>query len=151
MTFDEFEKYVTEITDGQFVIREKLPPEQQRTPRSRQQKEYTKELSITWVTGGMRGGSCWGGEPRPMDDWEKDEEPEFEALDKVLEEICPNISFLVYKRLCQSVIEEDSRYEPDYYGNSTEYGIKKVNLRKLYDYMSSKDLIPETPRNSLSM
>ena len=151
MTFEEFENLVTEVTNAEFVIREKLPAEEQPTPRSRRTKEYTKELTVKWVTGGMRGGSCWGGEPRPMEDWEKDNEPEFEALDKVLETVCPNITFMQYKRICQSVIEEDFQYYPDYYGNSTDYGIKKVNIAKLYKELESRNLLPEEPKSGFSM
>ena len=151
MTFDEFEQLVTNITNGEFVIREKLPLDEQPTPRSRRMKEYTKELKVTWVTGGMRGGSCWGGELKPMEDWEKDKEPEFEALDKILEEICPNITFMQYKRICQSVIEEDSEYYPDYYGNSTEYGVKKVKLENLYKELNARGLLPDEPKSGFSI
>lgn len=141
MTFEEFEKEVTKLTNNRFVIREKLPPEQQPTPRSRRMREYTKELHIEWLTGGMRGGNCWGGEPQRIESWELDNEPDFESLDEVLEHFAPQITFMEYKRLNQVVVEEDSRFEPDYYGNSSEYTIKKVELKKLYKWLVEKNFI----------
>jgi hypothetical protein len=144
MTREEFEKKVTELTGGRFAIREKLPPEEQPTPRSRRMRTFTKEISVEWLTGGMSGGSCWGGEPRPLENWEKEKEPEFEDLDLLLEHFAPNITFMKYKRLNQNIVEEGFRYEPDYYGNSREYDIKKVSVNHLYDWLVENNYI-ETP------
>lgn len=104
--------------------------------------EPAEEIEIYWCTGGQSGGSCWGGEHYPVSG---DPEPEFEDLDQILEAVCPGISFLQYKRLCQEVIEfeEDAKGHggSDYYGNYRTYSAKKVNLRKLYDTLVEKGLL----------
>ena len=97
-------------------------------------------LELSWRTGGVTGGSCYGsvadipvtGEP----------EPEFVEFDKLLESICPDITFLQYKRICSECIKTDSRTENEYYGNSNIYGVKTVNLRELYDVLCSKNILP---------
>lgn len=87
--------------------------------------------SVEWRTGGMSGGNCWGDQPSYSVD--ADEVPEMTMLDEFLEEICPEITFLEYKRVMRELIESDSRTEYEYYGNHTNYGIRRVNFRKLYD------------------
>ena len=91
----------------------------------------TNYYSVEWRTGGMSGGNCWGDEPSYSVD--ADEVPEMTMLDEFLEEICPEITFLQYKRVMRELIESDSRTEYEYYGNHTNYGIRRVNFRKLYD------------------
>ncbi len=66
-------------------------------------------ISVDWTIGGLTGGSCWGGSADTART--ADPEPEFEDLDKILAEICPNISFLQYRRLCQAVIKTKDQTE----------------------------------------
>lgn len=96
-------------------------------------------LFLEWETGGIRGGSCWdtgeGHDPhRPYTT--DNPEPEFTDLDKILEDVCPNINFLKYKTLASKVITYSSRTQNEYYGNHTSYMIKKLDLTKLYDGLS---------------
>jgi hypothetical protein len=102
-------------------------------------REILEELSVRWVSGGQKGGSCWGSEG--LHDIEAEEEPEFEELDKVLEKVCPQISFLQYKRICSECIEKDSDCDNEYYGNWTKYSIKKVNLPKLFQTLKEKNFL----------
>jgi len=54
-------------------------------------------IELDWVTGGITGGSCWGGEAdQPI---ESEKEPDFSELDLILEEFAPNITYLQYKKL----------------------------------------------------
>ena len=52
-----------------------------------------------------------------------------------------DISYLQYKGIA-ALVEEGGRTEnTDYYGNTTDYSYKKLELRKLYDYLIEKDWI----------
>ena len=90
----------------------------------------------SWRIGGEQGGSCW-------DDGTEDHhcpitaspEPPMSDLDELLLKVAPNISFLVYRNLENKLLQRDERRESEYYGNWTEYGIKRINIKKLYDYL----------------
>lgn len=92
----------------------------------------SRDRVIRWTTGGMSGGSCWGDEPSPI---EAEPEPDIEFLDKLLEEFCPEITFIQYRKMMRLdglvVVTEGSDYE--YYGNYSRYSEKTVNLGILYD------------------
>jgi hypothetical protein len=104
--------------------------------------EPAEEIEIHWCTGGQSGGSCWGGQHYAVSG---EPEPEFQELDEILEAVCPHITFLQYKRVCQEVIvfEENAQGHggSDYYGNYRTYSSKTVNLRKLYDTLVEKELL----------
>lgn len=99
---------------------------------------HKDQLQIVWTTGGQTGGSCWdtgdpvyhpvGGQP----------EPEFEDLDRLLEALIPDLTFMQYKRLRRELVQVDERYRNDYYGNYTNEATKTVELRQLYNYMLDK-------------
>lgn len=101
-------------------------------------KNQTKEIKIEWTIGGMFGGNCWGDEPK----WtvEPDPEPEFEELDKVLEAVCPTVTFLKYKKLLTKIkYTSESSYE--YYGNYTTYGIKTISVEDIWDFLKENDYV----------
>jgi len=98
-------------------------------------------LHCRWVSGGSTGKSCWGGDARPVDPDRESEELE-ESLEKILTKICPNMTFLQYKRLCRDLIEYgESGDGGDYYGNYYDYGTKWLELQKLYDRLRTLELI----------
>lgn len=71
------------------------------------------------------------------------EEPEnFDELDKLLEEACPNITFLQYKRIITPLIEQLSRDIVDYY-TSGEEGYWSINCDKLYNALLENGIIKE--------
>lgn len=84
-----------------------------------------------WNIGGQSGGSCWGtdhhatsGEP----------EPDFVELDTILVEVCPEISYLEYKKLMRELkLVEASDRDNDYYGNYDDYAIKAIQIVDLYE------------------
>jgi len=85
-----------------------------------------------YKTGGVTGGSCW---ERNMRNYKNDEpRPNWEALDKVLTELCPNITYLQYKAIEQLVINANESDE-DYYGNREEYDIWYLPLETLYEHL----------------
>lgn len=100
-------------------------------------------VKIEWVTGGVTGGSCWddGGGPDPHESFGGEIEPEFEALDKILTSLSPEISFLKYKAIINACVKIDDRTENEYYGNYTTFRTKKVVLRDLYEKMQELSLI----------
>lgn len=108
-------------------------PEQTAWNNRHPEKAFFEE---SWRTGGEQGGSCW-------DDGTEDHhcpingdiEPPMTDLDELLLKVAPNISFLVYRNLENKLLERDERCENEYYGNYTNYGIKRINIKKLYDYL----------------
>jgi hypothetical protein len=98
-------------------------------------------LYVEWSTGGISGGSCWeSSDPQP---YTSNSQPkELAILDAILEEICPNISFLQYKNLTSTLVKCDTRSECEYYGNQTDYATKSVDVKDLYDYLSNKGFLP---------
>ena len=102
---------------------------------------YECYLYIRWNTGGISGGSCWddGTEDRHYHTT-GEHEPNFDSLYQLLELVCPKITFIQYNILMSKVLEVDSYTDYEYYGNSTNYCIKTVNLGKMYDIMSEMRL-----------
>lgn len=102
-------------------------------------------LLVQWMTGGINGGSCWDDGERNLYSMEGEPEPTFSALDTILDQLCPNITYLQYRKLINdtspSLVEYDSYTQNEYYGNSTTYGYKKVVLRRLWDRLNELGLI----------
>lgn len=103
-------------------------------------KYYVEQgcISETWTTGGITGGNCWGGSADlPV---RSDPEPEFTDMDRILEALCPTISFLQYKKLVQELVSYNSKTNYEYYGNYYEYSTKTINLKQLEEYLITKQL-----------
>ena len=96
----------------------------------------------TWTTGGMGGGSCW-------DDGTEDHhhaisgsiEPPLADLDALLLRVAPNISFLLYRNLENTLLRRGEYSENEYYGNYTEYAFKRIVLLELFDFLREHDVI----------
>ena len=74
-------------------------------------------VSEQWVSGGKRGGNCWGDSADEL--VIADDPPtEFAVLDELLELVCPNITYLQYRKL-QKHIHRVEYTEYEYYGNYT--------------------------------
>jgi hypothetical protein len=98
-------------------------------------------LYVEWVSGGISGGSCWDDSSENHYAIDPSPEKELNDLDAILTTICPNLTFLQYKRLAGKVIKQDSRTENEYYGNSTVYSYKYVKLKDLYDALIEIELM----------
>lgn len=99
------------------------------------------QIQVQWRTGGQSGGSCWDVGEHHHYPIEGDPEPEFEDLEKILDNFCPNMGRNDYKQLCGKLIERSTECEGEYYGNYTNYGIKTVKCRELFEYLVQKELI----------
>jgi hypothetical protein len=89
---------------------------------------------MRYETGGTSGGSCWS-DSNPVP-YSKTNVPEFEVLDLVVQELCPNISYLQYKQINKlKKNNEDTEYE--YYGNSTDWKVEYIILSELEELLKT--------------
>lgn len=100
----------------------------------------TSELVLykRWESGGMSGGSCWGDSPIP---YSGEQEPEFEALDLYLNEVCPNIKFMQYKKLVRDLQQDSDYTNPQYYGNYDDYQVRYIIVSELEKYLINNNLL----------
>lgn len=139
MTLQEFLKYVEETgvpvysrgtsKIGRSVVHHFRPLQE------------TDFLQIKWVIGGRSGGSCWSEGPQTYYAKTGEIEPDFKELDRVLLKFEDKLSFLRYKMLVADVVEVGSDSDGDYYGNSTEYATKTVELGKLYSKLVEHEIL----------
>jgi hypothetical protein len=95
--------------------------------------EKEGSIEIEWCVGGMTGGSYNG---RSADEpISADPEPNFEHLEVLLAMIWPDITYLKYRELERSMITLEERTSNDYYGNYSKYAVKKVDLKKLWEFI----------------
>jgi hypothetical protein len=94
-------------------------------------------ITKEWYTGGEGGHSCWGHDPR-FNEGEK--EPEFTSLETIMEEVCPGITFLKYKKVA-SLVKEAPYGDTDYYGNTSHHMVHYIKLEDLYNKLVELDLI----------
>ena len=59
----------------------------------------------------------------------------------ILESICPAVSFIQYKNLYNTLVKYDTYSVGEYYGNSTNYAYKVIDLQELFDYLKERGLI----------
>lgn len=87
-------------------------------------------VSCSWSLGGV--GRSWRDDSTyPI----SGEEPlEFDEFDALLEKICPNITFLQYKKLYKASVTMDDRDAGDYYSNCRE-AFWLCDLEKLYNML----------------
>ncbi len=96
-------------------------------------KEHVVYMS--WMTGEVSGGSCWdSSNPRyyPSDNGK----PKFEALDLVLKELMPSISFLQFREI-ENLVKKDDTTEYEYYGNRRDFDIEYIVLSELIKKLES--------------
>ena len=93
-------------------------------------------VSVEWSTGGIMGGSCWeNSHPEPYTSDEK--EPPFEALDALLQELRPNLTFLEFRKLERECVHEHKYTQNEYYGNCTYYSVKFVVVEEVKKFIES--------------
>ena len=93
-----------------------------------------------WTTGGKTGGGYWGEPEGGLQPVTADPEPEFDDLNQILGEICPQITFLQYKLLNKIAERRDSRGYSDYYGNYDEYTRITIKIEDLYNKLKEMGL-----------
>lgn len=89
-------------------------------------------LEVSWTTGGACGGNCWNDNPPESHMLSAEPEPEMENLDKILQEVAPNLTYLQY-RMISGLLKRDEHTEWEYYGNYTNSAEKSLDARELYD------------------
>ena len=98
--------------------------------------EYLK--SCQWSTGGAHG-NCWDDS---MSYSSGDEPLEFEELDVLLESICPDISFLTYKKI-KALANIEEYTDSEYYGGYTNYQYWKISIKALYAKLEELGILEE--------
>ena len=93
--------------------------------------------SESWSAGGS-WANCWGNS-RSID---PDPAPtSFDKFDKLLENLCPDINFMTYKKLYNETVTIDKWKEDDYYGGTEYRHCFRCDLEKLYKLMIELNLI----------
>lgn len=93
--------------------------------------------SSSWSLGGTYG-DCWSDNLYSI----SPEEPvPFREFDNLLEKICPNISFLQYKKLERECVSIKQYGESDYYGGYEVRADYVCDLKKLYDLLNEMGCI----------
>lgn len=90
-------------------------------------------IGVEWVSGGLTGGNCWKGNASYARD--PDEVPEFESLNKIILEFAPNLPFRVFHKLNELIETGNVNGPYEYYGNETIYGYKRIDIKKLYEFL----------------
>ena len=90
-------------------------------------------------TGGVSGGSCWD-ESNPQPYHNSEPMPEFDALYSILEKINPQMPFLQVRKILNTLVKSCYYVDREYYGNSTTYLIKYVNLKDLHKFLTENNL-----------
>lgn len=131
MTYDEFALKCAAI-DGVQIEDVSDPERRERYSWEKPPKTSVVDgCRVQWSTGGTSGGSYLdSSNPQPYHT--NDPEPAFEALDAILINICPDISFLRYRQV-EKVVQRGDYHESEYYGNGTDWMVKWFTLRDLYD------------------
>ncbi len=109
-------KKIEKYTDDYYKsFRQMLP----RTGKALKDINLDDCLLLKWMAGGVGGGNCW----KDDDHYSIPAEPEppFEDIDIIIEKVCPNLTYLQYKKLIPEIISIDTVTDYEYYGNSTNY------------------------------
>ena len=94
--------------------------------------------SDTWSLGGTYG-NCWDNDLGYVS---PDEQPaSFTELDELLENLCPQLTFLKYKELYRQCVIIEQKTENDYYGGSVQYAFYKCNIAKFFELLNEWNLI----------
>lgn len=88
-------------------------------------------------------GGTWGNYLGHRGTIEADERPEFNELDKILEHIAPNITFLQYKNLLKNYVKIVETEHYGYYGGFETLAHYEANIKEIYDWLKENNLIKE--------
>ena len=86
-------------------------------------------IYMRWKTGGVSGGN-YRDDSNPTRYRNEEAKPKFEALDIVLRELKPEISWLQFREI-ENLIHTNSETEYEYYGNSTDWSVEYIILSEL--------------------
>lgn len=80
--------------------------------------------------GGITGGDCWGDSDNGNRSYTKTDNEPNKVLDVVINELCPGISYAVYRKI-QNAINRNDWSENEYYGNCTNWKIEYITVSEL--------------------
>lgn len=86
---------------------------------------------VKWMVGGAWGGSCYGGEPGNYCP-DPSDEPSTWTLDCIIEDLWPDISLNDYRKKVLPLVSSDTSRSYEYYGNHTDYAIKRIKLIEVF-------------------
>lgn len=96
--------------------------------------------SERWSLGGQYG-NCWNDSMTPVSG---DPEPaDFVEFDGLLNRICPDISFMQYKRIYKKCVDTKEEYESGYYGGGITYACYRCDLEKMFTVLEESGLLDE--------
>lgn len=126
---------------------EKNHPDKWFSERDNFQPLYDAEKSLTQLltsgyigycvrTGGNSGGSCYGGEAS----YQAEDNPQFnnDYLDKILESIAPEVTYLTYRKIEKSIIKTMEYTQSEYYGNNDIYHVQLIPIVPLIEMLEEK-------------
>jgi len=151
LTFPQFAERVLTLAKGSLTHKEKVKnrwgTHDQWVP-VKAASEVTLESRLEGErihVGGTSGGSCWDeGESHHDGYTVAHGEIEIECLETILADICPQMTFLQYKRLSREMHAEIlETCENGYYGNSSDYQQKVVKMGDLYAALLTIGVITE--------
>lgn len=88
-------------------------------------------------TGGMVGGSCWGGVPEYEPTYESTT-PNFKVLETIITENFPDTQLTIRNFFTIfNLISTQSESKLEYYGNRSDYTIYKINVESLYTLLTN--------------
>jgi hypothetical protein len=128
---ERFEKFLAKVKTLDVAVQTYL---NHNTARSWDPPKNGFFLAESWTTGGLSGGSCWGGEPDTGVQGER--EPEFRDFDTILEHFYRAVTFLAYKRLTAELVHYADYTENEHYGNYYHKAEKWIDLKELFEVLS---------------
>lgn len=94
--------------------------------------------SSEWSLGGTFG-NCYGGKSTR----EAEPQPDFSEFESLIEKVCPDISYLTYKKIASECCKIVTSYDNDYYGGSWSNACHECDIEKLYSILKEKGYIKE--------
>ena len=101
--------------------------------------EFTKYMySDDWS-----GGGDWASWDDSSGTISPENPKDFDKLDEFLEKICPNLTFLQYKKIKRTCVDIEETNEYDYYGGCEKHFRWRCDLEKLYEILKEMNLIDD--------
>lgn len=97
------------------------------------------DMSVSWSAGGT-WGNCWDDTVGHIS---AEPPKELVQFDELLQGVKPEITFLQYKTMYNSLVQETEDCQGDYYGGREYYVGLKINFDKVYEYLKDKGWLPE--------
>lgn len=89
-------------------------------------------IYVKWLSGGQTGGSCWDEDEPKFYKVNGEEEPRFDSLSTLIDELTPDLSYKDFSRI-EEKMQKGNYQEYEYYGNYSIYSYKKLRLMDIYE------------------